>query len=114
MDDSELNPNTKKLREQEQMQREAIEKEKQENLYKQMEMELASSLPKILINPGHGPEEQDIFLFDELVNVVKPYQIEGIQFLWENIVWMRDIEGCILADSMGLGMSLLTSYVNFS
>ncbi len=65
---------------------------------------------RLLINPSHGPEERDVFIPDEIAPFLTPYQIDGVRFLWENIVWMKDLEGCILADSMGLGRRVPLKY----
>eukprot|EP01117_Protostelium_nocturnum_P006833 TRINITY_DN2452_c0_g1_i1.p1 TRINITY_DN2452_c0_g1~~TRINITY_DN2452_c0_g1_i1.p1 ORF type:complete len:1058 (+),score=237.18 TRINITY_DN2452_c0_g1_i1:1390-4563(+) len=61
---------------------------------------------EIVINPNrpHGTEEVKIPI--ELSRVLLPHQVEGVRFLWENTVYMKGIEGCLLADSMGLGKTL--------
>ncbi|XP_022237825.1 helicase ARIP4-like isoform X2 [Limulus polyphemus] len=66
----------------------------------------------VLVNIGHPPEELDIFLAPQLGRSVKPHQIGGIRFLYDNVV--ESLErfktsggfGCILAHSMGLGKTL--------
>lgn len=67
---------------------------------------------KILINVGHPEDEPDVFLAPQVAKIIKPHQIGGIRFLYDNIV--ESIEryktscgfGCILAHSMGLGKTL--------
>jgi SNF2 family DNA or RNA helicase len=46
-----------------------------------------------------------VFIPKELRDVLKPHQIEGIQFVWKNMVTLSRT-GCILAHSMGLGKTL--------
>ncbi|XP_076304273.1 helicase ARIP4-like isoform X2 [Tachypleus tridentatus] len=66
----------------------------------------------VLVNIGHPPEEPDIFLAPQLSRAIKPHQIGGVRFLYDNVV--ESLErfktsggfGCILAHSMGLGKTL--------
>lgn len=67
---------------------------------------------RVLINVGHPETEPDAFLAPQVARIIKPHQIGGIRFLFDNIV--ESIEryktssgfGCILAHSMGLGKTL--------
>ncbi|XP_067447744.1 helicase ARIP4-like isoform X3 [Thunnus thynnus] len=67
---------------------------------------------RVLVNLNHPDTEKDIFLSPQLARVVKPHQIGGIRFLYDNLV--ESVErfgsssgfGCILAHSMGLGKTL--------
>ncbi|XP_053174204.1 helicase ARIP4-like [Scomber japonicus] len=67
---------------------------------------------RVLVNVNHPDTEKDIFLSPQLARVVKPHQIGGIRFLYDNLV--ESVErfsdssgfGCILAHSMGLGKTL--------
>ncbi|KAG7212730.1 hypothetical protein KM043_012997 [Ampulex compressa] len=67
---------------------------------------------RVLINVGHPETEPDVFLAPQVARIIKPHQIGGIRFLFDNIV--ESIEryktssgfGCILAHSMGLGKTL--------
>ncbi|XP_029291477.1 helicase ARIP4-like isoform X2 [Cottoperca gobio] len=67
---------------------------------------------RVLVNENHPAEEKDIFLLPQLARAVKPHQIGGIRFLYDNLV--ESVErfgsssgfGCILAHSMGLGKTL--------
>uniref|UniRef100_A0A8C4NG30 RAD54 like 2 n=1 Tax=Eptatretus burgeri TaxID=7764 RepID=A0A8C4NG30_EPTBU len=72
----------------------------------------ADTLGRVLVNISHPPDEPDIFLAPQLARAVKPHQIGGIRFLYDNLV--ESLErfrstsgfGCILAHSMGLGKTL--------
>ncbi|XP_059188320.1 helicase ARIP4-like isoform X2 [Centropristis striata] len=67
---------------------------------------------RVLVNLNHPAKEKDIFLSSQLARAVKPHQIGGIRFLYDNLV--ESVErfgsssgfGCILAHSMGLGKTL--------
>ncbi|XP_058466694.1 uncharacterized protein LOC131439558 [Malaya genurostris] len=67
---------------------------------------------RVVINVGHSEGEEDIFLAPQIARIIKPHQIGGVRFLFDNII--ESIErydtstgfGCILAHSMGLGKTL--------
>lgn len=62
---------------------------------------------RVLVNVGHAANEPDIFLAPQLGRIVKPHQIGGIRFLFDNIIESTSRYdtstgfGCILAHSMG-------------
>ncbi|KAJ1651415.1 hypothetical protein IWQ61_008017 [Dispira simplex] len=56
----------------------------------------------ILINVGHPESDADVFVAPFLAKHLKPHQIEGVQFMWKNMVTFSG-RGCILAHAMGLG-----------
>ncbi|XP_060787681.1 helicase ARIP4-like isoform X2 [Neoarius graeffei] len=67
---------------------------------------------RVIINVNHPEDESDIYLSPQLARVVKPHQIGGIRFLYNNLVESQKRFkstpgfGCILAHSMGLGKTL--------
>ncbi|XP_073418640.1 helicase ARIP4 [Dendrobates tinctorius] len=75
-------------------------------------LNLPDAFGRVLVNINHPPNEKDIFLAPQLAGSVKPHQIGGIRFLYDNLV--ESLErfssssgfGCILAHSMGLGKTL--------
>ncbi|XP_077986910.1 helicase ARIP4-like [Glandiceps talaboti] len=70
------------------------------------------ALGRILVNINHPPTESDIYLAPQLAKAVKPHQVGGIRFLYDNLVesvYRYDRSsgfGCILAHSMGLGKTI--------
>ncbi|XP_049611705.1 helicase ARIP4 isoform X1 [Syngnathus scovelli] len=67
---------------------------------------------RVLVNLNHPATDTDIFLSPQLARAVKPHQIGGIRFLYDNLVESAERFssssgfGCILAHSMGLGKTL--------
>uniref|UniRef100_A0A1A8MGB1 RAD54-like 2 n=2 Tax=Nothobranchius pienaari TaxID=704102 RepID=A0A1A8MGB1_9TELE len=67
---------------------------------------------RVLVNLNHPAAEKDIYLSPQLARAVKPHQIGGIRFLYDNLVESLELFdnssglGCILAHSMGLGKTL--------
>uniref|UniRef100_A0A3Q2TIX6 RAD54 like 2 n=1 Tax=Fundulus heteroclitus TaxID=8078 RepID=A0A3Q2TIX6_FUNHE len=72
----------------------------------------ADAQGRVLVNLNHPAAEEDIFLSPQLARAVKPHQIGGIRFLYDNLVESLELFGnssgfgCILAHSMGLGKTL--------
>ncbi|KAK6639775.1 hypothetical protein RUM43_008050 [Polyplax serrata] len=73
---------------------------------------------RIIVNVGHPEAEMDLFLAPQIAKIIKPHQIGGIRFLYDNVIESIDRFstsagfGCILAHSMGLGKTL--QIVSFS
>lgn len=67
---------------------------------------------RVIVNIGHPENEEDIFLAPQIARIIKPHQIGGVRFLYENIIESTERFstsegfGCILAHSMGLGKTL--------
>lgn len=67
---------------------------------------------RVQVNIGHPAEDDDIFLAPQIARVIKPHQIGGVRFLYDNLI--ESMErcrssagfGCILAHSMGLGKTI--------
>lgn len=76
------------------------------------EFNVPDHLGRVVINVGHPEDEEDIFIAPQIARTIKPHQIGGVRFLFDNII--ESINrfktsggfGCILAHSMGLGKTL--------
>ncbi|CAL1535806.1 unnamed protein product, partial [Lymnaea stagnalis] len=74
---------------------------------------------RVKVNVGHPPDDPDIYLAPQIAQAIKPHQIGGVRFLYDNMV--ESLErfrttpgfGCILAHSMGLGKTIqLISFID--
>ncbi|KAH3820380.1 helicase ARIP4-like isoform X2 [Dreissena polymorpha] len=67
---------------------------------------------KVLVNVGHPTSDPDIYLSPLVGKHIKPHQIGGVRFLYDNLVECINRFktssgfGCILAHSMGLGKTI--------
>jgi len=67
---------------------------------------------RVLVNTNHPESDPDIHLAPQLEKFIKPHQIGGVRFLYDNVVESlgRFNEsqgfGCILAHNMGLGKTM--------
>ncbi|XP_037947638.1 helicase ARIP4 [Teleopsis dalmanni] len=67
---------------------------------------------RVVVNIGHPEGEEDIFVAPQIAKKIKPHQIGGVRFLFDNIIESTKRFknssgfGCILAHSMGLGKTL--------
>ena len=67
---------------------------------------------RVVVNIGHGADEAKIYVAPQIARIIKPHQIGGVRFLFDNIIESADIFdkssgfGCILAHSMGLGKTI--------
>lgn len=73
------------------------------------------NLGRIVINKSHIDDDddgEDYFLSDKINAHIKPHQVSGIRFLYDNLIESKkqfkeaDGFGCILAHSMGLGKTI--------
>lgn len=61
-----------------------------------------SRLSEIRINT-HNLARKPVFIEQSLAEKMKPHQIEGVRFIWNNICFNANGLGCILAHEQGLG-----------
>jgi SNF2 family DNA or RNA helicase len=60
-----------------------------------------------IINPLHTPDQEPIPIEANIAQMMKPYQLDGAQFLWRELTGDLDrAQGCLLAHTMGLGKTM--------
>ena len=56
-----------------------------------------------MINPLRKPDQDPIHIEQKIAEKMKPYQLDGVQFLWRELTGDLDkAQGCLLAHTMGL------------
>jgi len=63
---------------------------------------------RIIINDGKFEDQGYIYINDEIGKRIKPHQIEGVKFMWNQVVLAdtTTMQGCLLAHTMGLGKTM--------
>ncbi|OJJ48875.1 hypothetical protein ASPZODRAFT_111102, partial [Penicilliopsis zonata CBS 506.65] len=64
-------------------------------------------------NSGHDPAQQAVTFGDPIIYLhpslgqwIKPHQLQGIQFMWRELIQDTKQQGCLLAHTMGLGKTM--------
>jgi hypothetical protein len=72
--------------------------------------ELAEGEERIVVNVGKQENEDPIYLNSHIAKRIEPHQVEGIRFMWREIVSNNldedEMQGCLLAHTMGLGKTM--------
>jgi SNF2 family DNA or RNA helicase len=61
---------------------------------------------RIIINDAAAEGQGFIYVHPHIAGRIKKHQIEGVRFMWNQIVTLGDMQGCLLAHTMGLGKTL--------
>ena len=60
-----------------------------------------------VINSIRKPGQDPIYIEQKIAEKMKPYQLDGVQFLWRELTGDLDkAQGCLLAHTMGLGKTM--------
>lgn len=91
---------------------ERIEQQRQRRLELQAKLasqgiSTSSDSTHIIINEGKHDDEGFIYIDETIGKRIKPHQIAGVRFMWEQIVTdVKNMQGCLLAHTMGLGKTM--------
>lgn len=58
---------------------------------------------RIIINDAAGADENLIYVTPHTASRIKSHQIDGVRFMWNQVVAGELMQGCLLAHTMGLG-----------
>ncbi|KAL7789937.1 P-loop containing nucleoside triphosphate hydrolase protein [Trichoderma ceciliae] len=62
---------------------------------------------RLIINESKQDDQSFIYVNDEIGKRIKDHQINGVRFLWNQIVLDAEVrQGCLLAHTMGLGKTM--------
>jgi SNF2 family DNA or RNA helicase len=82
--------------------------ERRQLLRSKLEQSGDSQGVNVIINEAKEDSEGFIHVYKDIAKRIKPHQIEGVRFLWDQIVLNGGSDGCLLAHTMGLGKTMQT------
>ena len=93
------------------------ERDKRQELLKRRFKEMGvndKDAAKVMVNPGKDDDQSFIYLNPKIADRIQPHQIEGVRFMWREVI--ADQQGCLLAQTMGLGktMQIITLLVTIA
>ncbi|TKA78522.1 hypothetical protein B0A49_05123 [Cryomyces minteri] len=82
--------------------------------YREREQTLLKTVPEavdssaLIINLGINQEDgyDYIYIDQHIASRMKPHQLDGVRFMWRELVTTGGSEGCLLAHTMGLGKTM--------
>lgn len=90
-------------------QSDAIKRQKEDEARTQQNSRYLMHAGDIAINPGKQQDEEFVFINETTCKVLKEHQVDGVRFLWREIVREQDdsqAAGCLLSHTMGLGKTM--------
>jgi len=97
--------NARDLREREHKRKEDLER-RRAKLQSRLKIS-GDSQYEIIINDGKYDEQGFIYVNQHIAHDIKPHQIDGVRFMWTQIVSdENEMQGCLLAHTMGLGKTM--------
>lgn len=68
---------------------------------------LKTDCARTIINDAKQDDQGFIYVHDHIKKHIKDHQIDGVRFMWSQIVTNEDaMQGCLLAHTMGLGKTM--------
>lgn len=87
----------------------AEQADRRKRLLEKLGTALDENRDKIIINLVAAEGEKHLYINHHIAQRIKKHQIDGVRFLWNQIVAVEDEEalsGCLLAHTMGLGKTM--------
>jgi SNF2 family DNA or RNA helicase len=103
------NENAKRMRErgQQRLQEQEKRRTQLEALLRKQGTTSAGNPSRIVINTGKHEDQELIYVNQHVGDKIQKHQIDGVQFMWREIVTDGESSGgCLLAHSMGLGKTM--------
>ena len=95
--------------------RDSARKRRDFGLQREMEINqhlLSNTYPgqarEVMINICKKKEDEPIYINPAVAAQMKPYQIDGVRFMWRELIDSDASQGCLLAHTMGLGKTMQT------
>ena len=88
------------------------EQEERERILRSQLGNMSANTDEIIVNTAKKDEHEFIYLNPHIGSRIKKHQVEGLQFMWREIVNAglglnrSDMQGCLLAHTMGLGKTM--------
>ena len=88
------------------------EQEEREKILKAQLGSMSVSTDRIIVNTAKKDEHDFIYLNPYIGSRIKKHQVEGLQFMWREVVnagqghKRSEMQGCLLAHTMGLGKTM--------
>lgn len=94
-----------------QRERERVEEQERRRLKLRATLATANDMSRdksrLIINESKNDDQGFIYINDEIAKSIQDHQIDGVRFLWNQIVQDVDTrQGCLLAHTMGLGKTM--------
>lgn len=68
---------------------------------------ISSDKSRLIVNESKQDDQPFIYINEEIGSRIKDHQIDGVRFMWNQIVQDLEVrQGCLLAHSMGLGKTM--------
>lgn len=89
------------------------QEERRRNLLKKLGPQVSTDKTSIIINDSKSEKQGLVYVNKSIAERIKKHQIEGVRFMWRQVVndgsddvQAQNLEGCLLAHTMGLGKTM--------
>ncbi|KAI3337271.1 hypothetical protein HD806DRAFT_33086 [Xylariaceae sp. AK1471] len=67
---------------------------------------LGSQQGGIIVNESKGDDQGFVYIHNEIAQQIKEHQVQGVRFMWDQLIVAKKRQGCLLAHTMGLGKTM--------